>query len=58
MKALLLAVVLLCAPVAVLAGDIPIPPAPPNCTENCRQASSSPMPLKTQILLALLGIIS
>lgn len=57
MKSLLLALVLLCAPLTVLAGDISIPGK--TCTENCpSQTVASPIPLKTQILLILLGVIS
>jgi len=56
MKSLLLAFVLLCAPVTVLAGDIPIPGK--TCTENCpSQTVSSPIPLQIQILLAVLTVI-
>ena len=57
MKSLLLAAVLLCAPITVLAGEISIPGK--TCTENCpSQTVSNPIPLKTQILLILLGVIS
>lgn len=58
MKSLLLAAVLLCAPAPVLAGEISIPGK--TCTENCPSqaiAIANPLPIKTQILLALLGII-
>jgi hypothetical protein len=56
MKSLLLALVLLCAPVVVLAGEISIPGK--TCTTNCTsQMVSSPTPLQTQILLSLLSLI-
>ena len=56
MKSLLLAAVLLCAPVTVLAGEISIPGK--TCTQNCpSQTVSNPIPLQTQILLSLLSII-
>lgn len=55
MKRLLLAAVLLCAPAPVFAGEISIPGK--TCTENC-QAVSEPLPLKTQLLLVLLAVIS
>lgn len=55
MKSLLLATILLCAPVGVLAGEISIPGK--TCTENCpTQPTSLPLPLQTQITLALLSI--
>jgi hypothetical protein len=55
MKSLLMAAVLLCAPVTILAGEISIPGK--TCTENCSsQTVSNPIPLTTQLLIALLGI--
>jgi hypothetical protein len=56
MKALCLALLLLvCVSVPVFAGEIPVTP----CKENCGQAAvSSPIPLRAQIVLALLGIFS
>lgn len=57
MKSLLLALVLLCAPVAVLAGEISIPGK--TCTQNCTTSKpvSAPLPLPTQVLLALVSVI-
>jgi hypothetical protein len=56
MKALCLAVLLLiCVSVPVSAGEIPVTP----CKENCGQSAvSSPIPLQTQILMALLGVFN
>lgn len=56
MKSLLLAAVLLCAPVTVLAGEISIPGK--TCKENCTsQTVSTPTPLPTQALILLLRVI-
>jgi hypothetical protein len=61
MKSLLLALVLLCAPVAVFAGEISIPGK--TCTENCSSqtvsgpTATNPIPLKTQALVFLLSVI-
>lgn len=59
MKSLLLALVLLCTSVTVMAGDIPIPGK--TCTENCpSQTASAPTatsPLNMQVLILLLSII-
>lgn len=58
MKRSLPVLVLVCLlAVPVLAGDIPIPPAPPPCTENCPQQATTASPIPLTVLALLLKLI-
>jgi hypothetical protein len=58
MKRALPVLLLVCALAApVIAGDIPIPPAPPSCTENCPKQATSSSPIPPEIILLLITLI-
>lgn len=64
MKRSLSALLLVCAlSVPVLAGDIPIPPAPPPCQIDCPKSTTStttvttPSPLRTFVIELLITLL-
>lgn len=47
----------LCLSTPAIAGEIPFPPAPPSCKENCTAPSTSPVPqIVIDLVLSLIAL--